>query len=166
MVNSLRHVPRLLPGLLLIAACRPAPVDLTTEDRAAIAQVVDDVARTLRAGEFAAWAGLFSEHAVIFPPNAPAVRGRDVIQRWGQGFPPIEELTFFNLELSGRGDVAYATSDYSFTMRGFPPDTGKQLWAFRRSARKTWEVAAASYNSNLPVASQQEPSPPVRKEPM
>lgn len=40
-------------------------------------------------------------------------------------------------------------------MQGFPPDTGKQLWVFRRGGGATWEVAAASYNSALPV-----PGPP------
>jgi hypothetical protein len=80
------------------------------------------------------------------------VTGRAVIQTWGESFAPIQDLTFFNVQLWGQGNFAYGTSGYTFTLEGFPADTGKQLSAFRRAAGGTgWEVAAASYNSDLPV---------------
>jgi ketosteroid isomerase-like protein len=138
-------------GVLLVAACQAPPAELTEQDRVALEQIIDDVARNLEAAEFATWAGQFSEDAVIYPPNAPMVGGRGVIQTWGESFPPIEDLTFFDVQLWGQGDFAYGTSAYAFTLEGFPPDTGKQLWAFRRAADGRWEVAAASYNSDLPV---------------
>lgn len=139
-------------GLLLVAGCQSRPADLTEQDRARIEQIIDGVAITLRAGDYAMWAGHFSEDAVIYSPNAPAVKGRTVIQRWGESFPPVEDLTFFDVQVWGQGDYAYGTSGYSFTVEGAPPDTGKQLWAFRRSGGAGWEVVAASYNSDLPVS--------------
>jgi len=66
-------------GVSLIAACQTTAIDLTEQDRAAIEQVIDDVAGTLRAGDYVAWAELFAEDAVIYPPNEPLVRGRDVL---------------------------------------------------------------------------------------
>lgn len=139
-------------GILLMVGCQSQSAELTEQDRARIGQIIDGVAMTLRVGDHAMWAGHFSEDAVIYPPNAPAVKGRAVIQRWGEAFPPIEDLTFFDVQVWGQGDYAYGTSGYSFTVAGSPPDTGKQLWAFRRSAGAGWEVVAASYNSDLPVS--------------
>ncbi len=145
-----------LGSVLLVAGCPSPPEDLSEQDRARIEQIIDGVAITLRAGDYAMWAGHFAEDAVIYPPNAPSVRGRAVIQRWGEAFPAIEDLTFFDVQVWGEGDYAYGTSGYAFTVEGSPPDTGKQLWAFRRSAGAGWEVVAASYNSDLPVPGRQE----------
>jgi ketosteroid isomerase-like protein len=134
-----------------VDATAQAPADLAEADRTAVKQVVDDVARTLLSANFAAWAGLFSEDAVIYSPNIPMLKGRAVIQKWGEAFPPITELTFSNVEVWGQGNLAYATSGYTFATKGSPVDTGKQLWVFRRGPGARWEVVAASYNSDLPV---------------
>ena len=141
----------LLLGVLLVGSCRQSPADLTEADKAAVTQIVTDVARTLRSADFAAWAGLFSEDAVIYSPNTPMIKGRAVIQKWGETFPPVTELTFSNVEVRGQGDVAYAASGYAFATQGSPVDSGKQLWVFRRRPGARWEVAAASYSSDLPA---------------
>ena len=138
-------------GVLLVAACWAPAAELSDQDRAAIQQVIDDVARNLEAGDFVTWAGQFSQDAVIYSPNAPAVSGRAVIQQWGESFPPIEDLTWFDVQLWGQGDFAYGTSGYAFSVEGSPADTGKQLWAFRRGADGRWEIVAASSNSDLPL---------------
>jgi ketosteroid isomerase-like protein len=152
----MRPVVGVAAGVLLVAACQPPPAELTEQDRAALEQVIDDVARNLEAADFATWAGRFSQDAVIYSPNAPAIRGRTVIQEWGESFPPIQDLTWFDVQVWGQGDLAYGTSGYAFTVEGFPPDTGKQLWAFRRAADGRWEIVAVSYNSDLPVLGEQE----------
>jgi ketosteroid isomerase-like protein len=137
--------------VVMIGACRPSPSELTEGDRTAIRQVVADVTSTLLAGDYATWAGLFAENAVIYSPNAPAVRGRDALQSWVGGFPPIQELEFFDVEKWGQGDYAFALSAYRFAVEGGPLDTGKQLWVLRRSEASRWEVMALSYSSDLPV---------------
>ena len=159
-MKASRAIPGIVAGILAIASCRRAPADLTEADKATIRQTVADVARTLQAGDFAAWAGLFSDDAVICPPNAPMVRGRAVIRKWGEGFPPITELAFSDVGVLGQGDVAFATSGYTFATKGSPRDTGKQLWVFRRSPGGRWEVAAASYNSDLPAPATHDQSAP------
>ncbi len=68
----------LVAGVLLVAGCQSQPADLTEQDRARLEQIIDGVASTLRAGNHATWTGHFSEDAVIYLPNAPAVRGRAV----------------------------------------------------------------------------------------
>jgi ketosteroid isomerase-like protein len=136
---------------LLLGACRPAATGLTVADRSEIQGVIDDVARTLRSGDMAGWAALFTEDGTIFSPNIAPVRGRTVIQHWGEGFGPISDLTFPEVAIDGTSNLAYATSGYTFTVAGSPADTGKQLWVFRRGSEATWQVAAVSYSSNLPA---------------
>lgn len=140
----------------LVAACQPGAVNLSEQDIASIQQVIDDVTKTLLEGEHAAWADLFAEDAVVYSPNAPAVRGREVLQSWVSAFPPIQELAFVDREIWGQGDYAFALSGYTFSVEGSPPDKGKQLWVFQRTDGLGWEVKALSYSSDLPVPGQQD----------
>ena len=146
----------LAASVALIGACQPGAANLSEQDTAAIQQVIDDVINTLVEGDHAAWAELFAEDAVIYSPNAPAVRGREVLRSWVSAFPPIEELAFVDREIWGQGNYAFALSGYTFSVEGSPPDQGKQLWVFQRTDGSSWEVKALSYSSDLPVPEQRE----------
>jgi ketosteroid isomerase-like protein len=126
---------------------------LAQEDVATLEQMFDTVVRLIRAGDWAGWAALYAEDAVFHPPHGPAVRGRAALQEWGEAFPPVEALDFSNVKVSGEGNVAYGTSGYALTIKGQPPDTGKQLGVFRRGI-SGWEVVAVSFNSDLPLPDQ------------
>jgi ketosteroid isomerase-like protein len=126
---------------------------LALEDVATLEQMFDTVVRLIRAGDWASWAALYAEDAVLHPPNGPAVRGRAALQQWGEAFPPLEAIDFSNVQVSGEGSLAYGTSGYALTIKGQPPDTGKQLGVFRRGTGG-WEVVAVSFNSDLPLPGQ------------
>jgi ketosteroid isomerase-like protein len=126
---------------------------LAHEDVATLEQMFDAVVRLIRAGDWAGWAALYAEDAVLHPPNGPAVRGRAALQQWGEAFPPVEAIDFSNVQVSGEGSLAYGTSGYALTIKGQPPDTGKQLGVFRRGTGG-WEVVAVSFNSDLPLPGQ------------
>jgi ketosteroid isomerase-like protein len=126
---------------------------LGKEDVATLEQMFDTVVRLIRAGDWAGWAALYAEDAVLHPPNGPAVRGRAALREWGEAFPPVEALDFSNVQISGEGHLAYGTSGYALTIKGQPPDTGKQLGVFRRGI-SGWQVVAVSFNSDLPVPGQ------------
>jgi ketosteroid isomerase-like protein len=126
---------------------------LGKEDVATLEQMFDTVVRLIRAGDWAAWAALYAEDAVLHPPNGPAVRGRAALQKWGEAFPPVEALDFSNVQVSGEGNVAFGTSGYALTIKGQPLDTGKQLGVFRRDIGG-WQVVAVSFNSDLPLPGQ------------
>ena len=149
-MTARRAISALSALALLAGACQPSPSGLPEADQAAIHQLITDVAATLQRGDHAAWAGLFAEDGVIFSPNSPPIRGRSVIQKWGAALPPVTELSFNDVTVTGNGPVAFATSGYIFATQGSPADTGKQLWAFRRAPGGRWEVVVASYSSNLP----------------
>jgi ketosteroid isomerase-like protein len=126
-------------------------VPFTAQDQAALRGMVDTCARYINAGNWTAWAALYSEDGRLQPPNAPAITGRANLVAWGQAFPEIEALSFFNVELWGEGNIAYGTSGYTLKLKDLPPDTGKQLVVWRRSADRKWSVVAASFNSDLPM---------------
>ena len=139
----------------VIVGCQAAaPAELTEQDQASIRGMFDATVGYIRAGDWAVWAGQYSEDAVLHPPNAPMVNGREAIQAWGEAFPPVQELSFSNIQVSGQADLAYGTCAYSMTLEGSPPDTGKQLVVFHRDASGEWEVVAVSFNSDLPVPEQ------------
>jgi ketosteroid isomerase-like protein len=126
---------------------------LAKEDVATLEQMFAAVVQLIRAGDWAGWAALYAEDAVLHPPNGPAVRGRAALQQWGEAFPPVEAIDFSNVQVSGEGSLAYGTSGYALTIKGQPPDTGKQLGVFRRGTGG-WEVVAVSFNSDLPLPGQ------------
>jgi len=147
--------PGILAGAVAIAAlaaaCQPPVADLTESDRAALQQVVDDVTSTLLAADHDTWTGLFAEDAVVYAPNAPAVKGREALRSFVAAFPPIEDLEFFDVEIWGQADYAYAMSGYRYSVEGGTPDSGKQLWVFHRVEGSTWEITILSYSSDLPL---------------
>ena len=91
----------------------------------------------------------------MMPPNAARVDGRAAIQAWGEAFPTITDLSFSDVQIEGRGDLAFGTSAYSMTIapEGMPeiPDTGKQLVIFQKQPDGSWLVSTGMFNSDLPL---------------
>ena len=140
--------------VVLLIACQPRPAAFSGQDESAVRAVADSAVRYQLAGDWAAWAGLFSEDGVLQPPNAPAVKGRPALLAWARTLPPVEKAAFSNVQVWGDGNLSYGTSGYSFTLKGLPPDTGKQLWVSRRAPSGKWEVVVVSFNSDLAVPGQ------------
>jgi ketosteroid isomerase-like protein len=150
----------LLGSAMALAVLGGSPsfaTELSASDAAAVRTVFDDVVRYIRAGDWASWSKQWAENGVFHPAHAPALKGRAAIQAYGRGFPPIESVSFSNVQVWGDGNLAYGTSGYTLTFKkgGPPTDTGKQLAVFRRSASGRWEAVAVSVNSDLPL-----PAPP------
>jgi ketosteroid isomerase-like protein len=61
---------------------------------------IDDITQVAMnaalARDFATWAALFLEDAVINPPNEPTVKGRAAIRAWLEKFPPMTEFKLKN----------------------------------------------------------------------
>lgn len=142
---------------LMVIGCQQAPARpaaLGQEDMSALRAMFDSTVSWVRAANWTAWAGQYSDDALLQPPNAPAVHGRAALLAWGQAFPPVEALDFSNVQVSGEGNLAYGTSDYSMTVQGAPVDVGKQLVVFRKGEDGQWHVVAVSFNSDLPLPGQ------------
>ena len=139
--------------VLLLVGCQSRP-QFTTQDEAQVRAVFDSALAYVQTGDWASWSALFSEDAFLQPPNGATVSGRARLRAWGEAFPPIESATWPNVQVSGGdGDIAYGTSAWTLKLRGLPADSGKQLAVLRRNANGKWEVAAVSFNSDLPLPS-------------
>ncbi len=140
---------------LLLSGCQRGSAAFSAQDATAVRAVADSAVRYQLAGDWDAWAALFSEAGVLQPPNAPAVKGRPALLAWARSLPRVETAAFTDVQVWGEGNLSYGTSGYTFRLKGAPPDTGKQLWVSRRAPSGKWEVVAVSYNSDL--------APPVRR---
>jgi uncharacterized protein (TIGR02246 family) len=120
---------------------------------------IDDVTQTAMnaalARDFATWAALFLEDAVINPPNEPAVKGRAAIRAWLEKFPPITEFKLNNEKVEGREDLAYVLGTYTMTIT--PPgapgpvkDSGKFVTVVRKQPDGRWLGAVDMFSSDLP----------------
>ena len=145
---------------LAFTACqsRTSPSALfTAADEAEVRALFDSTVTRINARNWTSWAGEFADSAVFQPSNAKALHGRPAILAYGQAFPPIEQLSMWNVQVRGEGNLAYGTSAFGMKIKGAPADTAKQLVVFRRSPAGRWEAVAVSVNSDLPPT----PAPPV-----
>jgi uncharacterized protein (TIGR02246 family) len=167
-----RHPTVLVPialAALLGGACRPAPGEsrpegsdpaaLAAADLAAIRATDSAFASAAEAGNAAGLAGLYLPDAHLMPPNAPAIRGREAVQKFWSGFTDAYQLRMSVTadEIEGRGDLAYARGRYTLDAtpkgKGSPPvhDVGKFLEILRRQPDGSWGYAVDMYSSDLPV---------------
>lgn len=148
---------------LLLAACAPAGNTVTEADLDAIRAGRTAFVEGMRAGNIPAVAALYSENAVVMPPNGPVTLGRLAVEQLMAGFPPIGEFQFASEELTPLGgDAVLVTGRYMLTM--LPPgldmavaDTGKFVEVWQREA-SGWKLRWDAWNTDLPLP---EPAPPA-----
>jgi ketosteroid isomerase-like protein len=168
-----RHPTALFPIALVAlvgGACRPAPGEgrpegsgpaapLAAADLAAIRATDSAFASAAEAGDAAGLAGKYLPDAHLMPPNAPALRGREAVQKFWSGFTGAYQLrmSVTSDEIEGRGDLAYARGHYTLDAtpkgKGSPPihDEGKFLEILRRQPDGSWGYAVDMYSSDLPA---------------
>jgi uncharacterized protein (TIGR02246 family) len=142
--------------VVLLAACQATPPPLSDADKAAIRAVSDSLVASIRANRDSASASLFTEHAVWMPANRGIVEGRPAILAAFQASPALTGFTVTNIDIDGRGDLAYVRGTYAFAMptadgKSAVGDHGKFLEIRRRQADGKWLVAAEIFNSDQPV---------------
>jgi uncharacterized protein (TIGR02246 family) len=150
-------------GLLLISLPSEGETakDLSQADLRKIDDVTQTAVNAALARDFATWAALFLDDAVVNPPNEPAVKGRAAIRAWLEKFPPITEFKLKNEKVEGRDDLAYLLGTYTMTITpsGAPgpvKDSGKFVTVVRRQLDGRWLCAVDMFSSDLP------PPPPPK----
>ncbi len=116
----------------------------------------DSLVAYIRANRDSASASLFTEHAVWMPANRGIVEGRPAILASFQAAPALMGFTLTNIDVDGRGDLAYVRGTYAFTMptpdgKSAVGDHGKFLEIRRRQADGRWLLATYIFNSDQPV---------------
>ena len=160
--------PLAVLGAVLLA-CRPAPPSLADADRANIRAASDSFDAYFRANSDSAITALYTEHAIIMPPNQGTIEGRAGIRAFFVGYPGIADFKTTPAEIEGRGDLAYVRGNYSFSMpaAGGQPamsDHGKYVEIRRRQSDGRWLMSVDIFNSDVPLPSAPPPPPaPARR---
>jgi ketosteroid isomerase-like protein len=142
--------------IVLLAACRVAPPDLTDVDKTAIRAAIDSLVANVRTRRDSANALLYTENASVMPPNVGIAEGRAAIRAWLAAFPPVSDFTLTPIEIDGRRDLAYVRGTYAFKIVGpdghqVGEDHGKFLEIRRKQPDGKWLISADIYNSDVPA---------------
>ena len=98
---------------------------------------------------------VYTDDAILLPPNTAEVRGRDAIQKFLQGFPKMTVFKERVEEISGDANLAYPQGTYetSFVPKGAKTpvnEKGKVLGVWRKQPDGSWRVTRVIWNSDLP----------------
>jgi uncharacterized protein (TIGR02246 family) len=163
-------------ALVLAAGCQQEPAteagsteETATVDPAAVRQAIeaggDAWEAAALAGDAAALTALYTDDAIIMPPNAPRAEGSAAIQTAftdmlaAVPFTAIEIVTD-GVELSASGDIAWAHGTYTSTntVDGEPyMDSGKWM-NVSENRDGQWLLAADIWNSDTPLPGMEAPA--------
>lgn len=162
--------------VFVITACEPADDDLTMvddtmavddttvvaaagrefsqADRSAIESASERWAAAAAAGNWDEVASLYSEDAILMPPNAEAEEGRDAVRGHLAAFPPLQSIDFDRVHIDGSGDLAYVHGTYTMTFTGpggqTTEDRGKYIEIWERQDDGQWRITRDIFNSDMP----------------
>lgn len=144
-------------AITLVAAAVAAACGSTAfaeRDRTAVATLDQLFRASVKDQDWAALERVYADSAVLLPPNATVVRGRENIQVWfsSRGYR-INAFESTLHELDGSGDVAYARGTYLLTFRAPGArnpvtETGKFVWILRRPPGGEWRVTLDAWNAD------------------
>ena len=121
------------------------------QETAAVQGLADAFAAALNAGDGAALAELYREDAVILPPGAEMISGREAIRSfWEQGMGTFEDIELTTVDVEPLGtDATREIGTFSFTTTGEQPQqvTGKYVVIWHRQG-DAWKIGTDIWNMN------------------
>jgi uncharacterized protein (TIGR02246 family) len=156
-------------ALALIAGCQQEQATETgaieetpAVDAAAVRQAIEDGGDAWEtaalAGDAAALTALYTEDAILLPPNAPKAEGSAAIQTAFTEMLAVAPFTAIEIvtegvEVSASGDIAWAHGTYTSTntVAGVPyEDSGKWL-NVSENRDGQWLLVTDTWNSDTPL---------------
>ena len=125
--------------------------------RSKIEETNQQFTKALNRGDVASVVALYTEDAVIQPPNGGRVRGREGARALFDGMIQAMglTLTLTTVEVTEVGDTAYEVGDYTMriTPPGSPPvdDNGNYVVVWRRQSGGDWRLAVDTWSSDQPL---------------
>ena len=137
----------LLPGLAL-AGCREAAPAADPSTREAIEAAVGRYVAASNEGDADALTELYTEDAVLLPPDHAPVHGRRAIgEFWRQGTDSGLAVTTLRVEVDGT--IGYLVGKYNLPQTtNEPADSGKYVMCLRRQRDGSWKLSADIWNSS------------------
>ena len=119
-------------------------------DTAGFTNRLDDWEAAFNAQDIDALAGMYTEEALLMPPNAPSMSGRDAVREMfggmiEQGISVKLETTTYTVALN----TAHRLGTYQTMINGEAVDTGKFMETWDKSSGE-WLMSNDIWNSDLP----------------
>jgi uncharacterized protein (TIGR02246 family) len=142
-----------------LGGCAAPQEKESVQDPAAIRAAVEDVDRAFSAAfdrdDTLVISSLYTEDAVLLPPNHEPVVGRDSIAAYWAPLlsPALKSLHLETTEVGGAQDAIYETGNFTLIAEdGSTADRGKYIVLMKRQSDGGWRVYRDIWNSNQPVA--------------
>lgn len=135
-------------GVAVLGGCsaraRPADGGAREQIEAAVGRYVE----ASNAGDAERLTALYTEDAVLLPPDHEPIEGREAIAEfWRQGTDSGLELTTLRLDVDG--DLGYLVGRYRLPPTDDEPaDSGKTIMCLRRQKDGSWRLTADIWNSS------------------
>jgi uncharacterized protein (TIGR02246 family) len=137
--------------VFLAATCLCLPVSATAQDRPTIQNLNDQFAKAFNTGDIAAVAAHYTEDAVVLPPGAEMVMGRDAILTfWKSAAEQISDIKLTAVDVKPLGDnAAREIGTFSLRTKGAQPQqiTGKYVVVWEK-VETDWKLATDIWNTN------------------
>ena len=95
----------------------------------------------------------YSEDAILFPPNAKSILGREAIIPFYQKYPPMSDFNQEIEEMEVFGDYAYLRLNYSFPINqpglNSYSDTGVIFCIMQKQNDGNWKIWREIWNSDI-----------------
>ncbi len=143
----------LISLLGLLACSAPQPQMDMAQVRKAIEEMDAKFSGAFNAGDAATLAAMYTEDAIVMPPNHERVQGTSAIQEVFSGFMSmgVTNLTLTADDVMAAGDLVLETGNYSISLPGGVQDSGKFLVVWKKAADGSWKLYRDIWNSSLPL---------------
>ena len=138
----------LILGIILLTACA------TSMSQADIQKNADIFAAAASHGNVDGMLALYADDAILMPPGAPAMRGKDAIRQFWTGFTSLGAIDakLVTDDVMQSGNLAAETGHFELTITpksGAPiKDSGKYLVVWRNSGGE-WRIVRDIFNSSV-----------------
>jgi uncharacterized protein (TIGR02246 family) len=163
----MKSVLMLMLGLALTAGsatAQPAATQAQSSLARVYAQRLAEWEAAANRKDASSIAALYTEDALLMPPNAPSVRGRAAVEAFFKGMfdQGARDVKLVQIGAAGSGGSGYAVGTYEFTAGPVGTqaihDKGKFITGMKRAADGKWRIADDVFNSDLPC-----PPAPARR---
>jgi uncharacterized protein (TIGR02246 family) len=131
--------------------------------RKAIEETNTQFVQAFQQGDAAAVAALYTEEAVLLPPNSGIIRGRTAVEETFKSLIEmgVKDLSLTTVDVGGSGDMAYEIGRYALTVQpegqAAMADSGKYVVVWKKQVDGSWKLHVDIWNTSLPMAAPQEP---------
>ena len=136
---------------LLTATCLCLPVSAMAQDKATIQSLNDQFTKAFNAGDIAAVAAHYTEDAVVLPPGAEMVLGRNAILTfWKSAADQIGDIKLTAVDVKPLGsNAAREIGTFSLRTKGAQSQqvTGKYVVVWEKVGGD-WKLATDIWNMN------------------